>query len=93
MYLSHRAKFAGYRVITYDRRGFGDSSQPSFGYNTFAADLNKLMTDLDFIADRPSYLSAFLDSFYNVDVLGGSRITDDAIRLSWNVAAGAKQGN
>ena len=32
---------AGYRVITYDRRGFGDSSQPSFGYDydTFAQDL------------------------------------------------------
>ena len=25
---------AGYRVITYDRRGFGASSQPSFGYPT-----------------------------------------------------------
>lgn len=39
----------GYRVITYDRRGFGDSSQPSFGYDydTFAADLNKLLTELD----------------------------------------------
>ncbi|MEA5567473.1 hypothetical protein [Anabaena sp. UHCC 0399] len=24
---------AGYRVITYDRRGFGDSSQPSFDYD------------------------------------------------------------
>jgi non-heme chloroperoxidase len=40
---------AGYRVITYDRRGFGASSQPSFGYDydTFAADLNMLMTQLD----------------------------------------------
>ncbi len=40
---------AGYRVITYDRRGFGNSSQPSFGYDydTFAADLNRLMTELD----------------------------------------------
>lgn len=40
---------AGYRVITYDRRGFGASSQPSFGYDydTFAADLNVLMTKLD----------------------------------------------
>ncbi|BAY29060.1 alpha/beta hydrolase fold protein [Nostoc carneum NIES-2107] len=39
----------GYRVITYDRRGFGDSSQPSFGYDydTFAADLDTLMTKLD----------------------------------------------
>jgi non-heme chloroperoxidase len=144
---------AGYRVITYDRRGFGNSSQPSFGYDydTFTADLNTLMTKLDLrdtvlvgfsmgtgevtrylgkygservskavlmapippfllktddnpegvdcsvfdgieqaiVADRPSYLSAFLAQFYNVDVLGGTRITDDAIRLSWQVAAGA----
>jgi non-heme chloroperoxidase len=151
---------AGYRVITYDRRGFGNSSQPSFGYDydTFTADLNTLMTKLDLrdtvlvgfsmgtgevthygkygservskavlmapipsfllktddnpegvvgvasrnenrsvfdgieqaiVADRPSYLSAFLAQFYNVDALGGDRITDDAIRLSWQVAAGA----
>ena len=34
---------AGHRVITYDRRGFGRSSQPGVGYNfdTFAADLAK----------------------------------------------------
>ncbi|MFG1655000.1 alpha/beta fold hydrolase [Micromonospora chersina] len=40
---------AGYRVITYDRRGFGNSAQPAFGYdyNTFAADLDVLMTELD----------------------------------------------
>lgn len=39
----------GYRVITYDRRGFGNSSKPSFGYDydTFTADLNALMTKLD----------------------------------------------
>ena len=39
---------AGYRVITYDRRGFGRSSQPTEGYNydTFAADLQKLITQL-----------------------------------------------
>lgn len=144
---------AGYRVITYDRRGFGDSSQPSIGYDydTFAADLNRLMIELDLrdvalvgfsmgtgevtrylskygservskavllapvppfllktddnpegvdrsvfdkimaaiVADRPSYLSTFFSDFYNVDVLGGDRITDDAIRLSWQVAAAA----
>ncbi|MGA7293440.1 MAG: alpha/beta hydrolase [Terriglobales bacterium] len=36
---------AGYRVITYDRRGFGKSSQPATGYNydTFAEDLHKLV--------------------------------------------------
>ena len=40
---------AGHRVITYDRRGFGQSSKPAKGYdfNTFAADLDKLMTKLD----------------------------------------------
>lgn len=40
---------AGHRVITYDRRGFGRSSKPATGYNydTFAADLNKVLTKLD----------------------------------------------
>src|SRR5689334_24329205 len=40
---------AGYRVITYDRRGFGQSSQPVVGYDydTFAADLNTLLEYLD----------------------------------------------
>jgi len=40
---------AGHRVITYDRRGFGRSSQPTVGYDydTFAADLNALMEHLD----------------------------------------------
>jgi non-heme chloroperoxidase len=39
---------AGYRVITYDRRGFGKSSQPTIGYDydTFAADLNALLVHL-----------------------------------------------
>lgn len=39
---------AGHRVITYDRRGFGRSSQPTEGYNydTFAADLRKLIERL-----------------------------------------------
>lgn len=39
---------AGYRVIAYDRRGFGQSSQPTSGYNydTFAEDLHKLVTHL-----------------------------------------------
>jgi non-heme chloroperoxidase len=40
---------AGHRVITYDRRGFGKSSQPTIGYNydTFAEDLHKLITHLE----------------------------------------------
>ena len=144
---------AGYRVITYDRRGFGESSQPSTGYDydTFAADLDQLMTTLDlrdavlvgfsmgtgevtrylanfgservskavllgvvppFLlqtddnpegvdgavfdgiieaieADRLAYLTAFFDAFYNLDELLGSRISDEVVRDSWNVGAGA----
>jgi pimeloyl-ACP methyl ester carboxylesterase len=40
---------AGHRVITYDRRGFGRSSQPAVGYNydTFASDLNSVLTTLN----------------------------------------------
>ena len=40
---------AGYRVITYDRRGFGWSSQPwgGYDYDTFAADLEALLAHLD----------------------------------------------
>ena len=40
---------AGYRVITYDRRGFGHSSQPATGYDydTLAADLHTLVEHLD----------------------------------------------
>jgi pimeloyl-ACP methyl ester carboxylesterase len=54
---------AGYRVITYDRRGFGRSSQPTDGYNydTFAEDLQKL----------------------------GKRVSEEVVRASWNIAAGA----
>lgn len=144
---------AGHRVITYDRRGFGQSSKPTTGYDydTFAADLHQLVTKLDlrdfalvgfsmgggevarylgthgservskvvFIsaitpfllktpdnpegvdgsvfegieksieADRPAFLSAFLANFYNVDVLGGKRISDQVVQYSWNIAVGA----
>ena len=40
---------AGHRVITYDRRGFGQSDKPAAGYDydTFAHDLHKLITKLD----------------------------------------------
>jgi pimeloyl-ACP methyl ester carboxylesterase len=144
---------AGYRVITYDRRGFGDSSQPSFGYDydTFAQDLHLLITELDlrdivlagmsmgggevarYLAtygsdrvsaaaiisgvppfllktpetpygldqsvfdniqaaianDRLAYLSEFLAAFYNTDVLLGKRVSEEVVRDSWNIAAGA----
>jgi pimeloyl-ACP methyl ester carboxylesterase len=144
---------ADYRVITYDRRGFGESSKPATGYDydTFAEDLHKLLTTLNlhdaalvgfsmgggevarylgaygtkrvskavFIAaippfllktpenpegvdgsvfegikkgiaaDRLAFLSQFLSNFYNVDVLRGKQISDQAVQLSWNIAAGA----
>lgn len=144
---------AGYRVITYDRRGFGASSQPTIGYDydLFSADLHALMTKLDlrdvtlvgfsmgtgevarylgtygservrqavFIApippfllktpdnpegveesvftgimrriaeDRLAYLSAFFQDFYNLEVFLGKRVSDEVVRDSWNVAAGA----
>ena len=40
---------AGHRVITYDRRGFGKSSQPTTGYNydTFAEDLQHVIAHLE----------------------------------------------
>jgi len=143
----------GYRVISYDRRGFGRSSQPTVGYDydTFAADLNALIEHLDLsnmvlvgfsmgtgevtrylgtygsgrvskaalmgaippfllktddnpecvdgsvfdgiraavVADRPAYFKSFLDDFYNVDVLGGKRISDQAWQASFNVAVAA----
>ncbi len=144
---------AGYRVITYDRRGFGNSSKPSSGYeyNTLAEDLRKLMVELDLrnavlvgfsmgggevaryfgrygndrvgkvifmsaippfllrrpdnpagvngkvfkdikkaiLADRPAFLSKFFADFYNVDTLGGKLVSDEVVRLSWNIAVGA----
>lgn len=49
---------AGYRVITYDRRGFGRSDKPTVGYDydTFAADLDRVMTELDL---RDAVLAGF----------------------------------
>lgn len=40
---------AGHRVVTYDRRGFGESSQTwgGYEYHTFAADLDKVLTTLE----------------------------------------------
>jgi non-heme chloroperoxidase len=144
---------AGHRVITYDRRGFGQSSKPTTGYDydTFAEDLHKLVTTLDlrdfglvgfsmgggevarylgkhgservnkavFIsavppfllktadnpegvdasafegikagvaADRPAFLAQFLANFFNVDEFRGKLISDQAVQLNWNIAAGA----
>jgi non-heme chloroperoxidase len=144
---------AGHRVITYDRRGFGNSSQPTLGYDydTFAADLAALLEHLDLrdavlvghsmgtgevtrylgaygsarvakgvlvspippfllqtgdnpeglpaslfdgfvqaaTADTPAWMKGFLDNFYNIDVLGGTLVSDQAFQVSWNIAAAA----
>jgi non-heme chloroperoxidase len=143
----------GYRVITYDRRGFGNSSQPTEGYNydTFAEDLHKLITHLqlqDFslvgfsmgggeiaryfgkygpigaskaviiggippfllktgdnrdgvdgdvfegikkavVKDRYAFFTEFFKNFFNADQLLGKRVSEELIRASWNLAAGA----
>ena len=116
----------GYRVIAYDRRGWGQSSQPTIGhdYDTFAADLNALLEHLDLndvvlvgfsmgtgevtrylskygsdrvskaallikeaiLKDRYAYFKDFLNNFNNVDVFGGTRISDQAWQNSFNVA-------
>jgi non-heme chloroperoxidase len=144
---------AGYRVITYDRRGFGQSSQPTVGYDydTLADDLNAVLEQLELthcvlvgfamgtgevtrylstygsfrvskavmigaippfllktddnpdgvtqsvfddlkaavIADRPAYFKNFLDDSFNVDVLAGTRVSDQARQSSFNVAVAA----
>jgi pimeloyl-ACP methyl ester carboxylesterase len=144
---------AGYRVIAYDRRGFGQSSKPASGYNydTLAEDLNKIMTKLNLRAaalvgfsmgggevarylgkygservskavfmsaippfllktsdnpegvdgsvfdgmkkaikaDRPAFLTEFFSNFYNVDILKGTKISDEVVRLSWNIGSSA----
>jgi non-heme chloroperoxidase len=144
---------AGYRVITYDRRGFGKSSQPTIGYNydTFAQDLHELIAHLklrDFClvgfsmgggevarylgkygskdvsaaviisgvppyllkaadnpegvdgsvfagiekavaSDRYAFFTEFFKNFYNADVFLGKRVSEQAMKASWNVAAGA----
>jgi non-heme chloroperoxidase len=143
----------GYRVVTYDRRGFGRSSKPSFGYDydTFAGDLKVLLDHLDLdnialvgfsmgtgevirylatygsarvdkavllgtippfvlktddnpdgvdgkvfadieaaiVTDRYAFFEGFLDNFYNVDVLGSGRISDEAKQASFTVAVGS----
>ena len=141
---------AGYRVVTYDRRGFGQSSKVGSGYDydTFSADLNTLLETLDlrdvvlvgfsmgtgelaryvsryghervaklaFLAslepflvqrddnpeglpqaafdeiaaaakgDRYAWYTQFFKNFYNLDETLGSRISEEAVAGSWNVA-------
>jgi pimeloyl-ACP methyl ester carboxylesterase len=143
----------GYRVISYDRRGFGNSSQPWTGYNydTFAEDLHMLIGALKLqefalmghsmgggelarytgkygtsgvtkmifvaaippylrkapdnpegvdanvfeqirkavIADRPAFMAKFFEDFYNVDQLGGKRISEHDVLADWHTAVHA----
>jgi non-heme chloroperoxidase len=41
------------------------------------------------LQDRPAFLTRFLADFYNVDVLGGKRVSEEVVRSSWNIAVGA----
>lgn len=141
---------AGFRVISYDRRGAGKSSQPAIGYDydTFAADLRSLIEHLQLtdvilcgfsmgtgevvrylsmygsagvsravlmgaippfllktadnpegvdqsvldpllaaaIADRPAFFKSFLDNFFNMDVLGGNRVSKEVWLAAFNSA-------
>jgi len=43
------------------------------------------------VEDRPAYFSEFFKAFFNVDVLLGKRISNEAIQASWNVAVGLLQ--
>ncbi len=145
---------AGYRVISYDRRGSGRSSRPAdgYGYDTLAADLGVLLEALDvqdavlvgscsgtgevirylanngsqrvraaaliapvqpgppashpgsdrdhhdrrfvdelfteLMADRPAAIKTFLDWSYNLDMLGGWNVSDQAWQNSFHVAVG-----
>lgn len=144
---------AGYRVVAYDRRGFGQSSKVGTGYDydTFASDLHALLESLDlrdvvlvgfsmgtgelaryvarygvdrvaklaFLAslepfllqqednpdglpqsgfdgiaaaardDRYAWFTQFFENFYNLDETLGSRISEEAVAGSWNVAIGS----
>lgn len=142
---------SGHRVIVYDRRGFGRSSQTIAGYDydIFSEDLRKLIKHLDlkhpslvgysmgagevaryisrygsqnvdravFISGIPPYLmqseenpaglgaevrsrietevkqerltflTSFFENMYNADLLLGSRLTEEELRYSWNIAS------
>lgn len=41
------------------------------------------------IADRPAFLTSFLSNFYNLHGFGGTKVSDEVVRLSWNIAAAA----
>jgi non-heme chloroperoxidase len=40
-------------------------------------------------ADRYAFFTEFFKNFYNTDLLLGKRVSEQAVRSSWNLAAGA----
>ena len=42
-------------------------------------------------ADTPAWMKGFLDNFYNMDALRGSRVSDQAFQASWNLAVTASR--
>jgi non-heme chloroperoxidase len=40
-------------------------------------------------ADTPAWMKGFLDNFYNMDVFGGTLVSDQAFQVSWNIATAA----
>ena len=72
---------AGCQVITYDRRGFGQSAKPAsgFDYDKFAA----------IVKDRYGYFGDFFDNFYNTDTFAPDRISGRALEASFQVAVTA----
>ena len=40
-------------------------------------------------ADGPAWMKGFLDNFYNMDVLGGTLVSEQAFQASWNIATAA----
>jgi pimeloyl-ACP methyl ester carboxylesterase len=82
---------AGYRVITYDRRGFGQSSQPVTGYDydTFAADLAALLDHLDLhdavLVGHSMGTGEVTDRTQPATYPNGRILTDDvySLRFAW----------
>jgi len=143
----------GFRVIMYDRRGFGGSSKPAsdYNYDVLSDDLHKLLISLDLhdavlvgfsmgggevarylsvhgsgrvskavfisaippfllktpdnpagvdgavfdhikqaiLKDRLAFLSEFFNDFYNYDGCDDDRISEEVLRFSWHIGAGA----
>ena len=86
---------AGYRVITYDRRGFGASSQPVTGYDydTFAADLGMLIDHLDLsdiilagFSMGTGEVTRYLGTYGSERVYAGTLVSDQAWQSSFTAA-------